>query len=233
MRFIEERLFPKRRFVKSGAIDEILAVLGKWGVIVFVIGIIVAVFFLNIKPKLDANGYISDLQTILQGLNTYYSGYHKYPKGSGWGWNTNNAYVSPDIVNKGWQYSCQDSTIKIKKVRVYLPRTVSKQTAFNTNAELYLDKVVEMLNTDEGLKISLIGYTDSTGGNARNKAIGLRRAKILKSILVNKGAPAARIIADSKGEEDPIWSNKSKAGREKNRRVELTQFIEVENKEQE
>jgi outer membrane protein OmpA-like peptidoglycan-associated protein len=125
----------------------------------------------------------------------------------------------------------QDS--KIKKVRVYLPRTVSKQTASNPNAELYLDKVVEMLNADDSLKISLIGYTDSTGGNARNKAIGLRRAKILKSILVNKGAPAARIIADSKGEEDPIWSNKSKLGREKNRRVELTQFIEVENKEQE
>ena len=113
MRFIEKKLFPERRFVKAGAIDEILAVLGKWGVIVFVIGIIVAVFFLNIKPKLDANGYISDLQTILQGLNTYYSGYHKYPKGSGWTWNTNNAYISPDIVNKGWQYSCQDSTIKI------------------------------------------------------------------------------------------------------------------------
>jgi outer membrane protein OmpA-like peptidoglycan-associated protein len=127
----------------------------------------------------------------------------------------------------------QDSTIKIKKVRIYLPRTVSKQTASNTNAEFYLDKVIEMLNADDSLKISLIGYTDSTGGNARNKAIGLRRAKILKSILVNKGAPAARIIADSKGEEDPIWSNKSKAGREKNRRVELTQFIEVENKEQE
>ena len=141
--------------------------------------------------------------------------------------------IKIDRAKKSSSDANQDSTIKIKKVRVYLPRTVSKQTAFNTNAELYLDKVVEMLNTDEGLKISLIGYTDSTGGNARNKAIGLRRAKILKSILVNKGAPAARIIAESKGEEDPIWSNKSKAGREKNRRVELTQFIEVENKEQE
>ncbi len=141
--------------------------------------------------------------------------------------------IKIDRAKKSSSDANQDSTLKIKKVRVYLPRTVSKQTASNTNAELYLDKVVEMLNTDEGLKISLIGYTDSTGGNARNKAIGLRRAKILKSILVNKGAPAARIIADSKGEEDPIWSNKSKSGREKNRRVELTQFIEVENKEQE
>ena len=143
--------------------------------------------------------------------------------------------IKIDRTKKSSSDTNQDSTIKIKKVRVYLPRTVSKQTASNTNAELYLDKVVEMLNADDSLKISLIGYTDSTGGNARNKAIGLRRAKILKSILVNKGAPAARIIADSKGEEDPIWSNKSKAGREKNRRVELTQFIEVEieNKEQE
>ncbi len=143
--------------------------------------------------------------------------------------------IKIDRIKKSSSDANQDSTIKINKVRVYLPRTVSKQTASNTNAELYLDKVVEMLNADDSLKISLIGYTDSTGGDARNKAIGLRRAKILKSILVNKGAPAARIIADSKGEEDPIWSNKSKSGREKNRRVELTQFIEVEieNKEQE
>lgn len=141
--------------------------------------------------------------------------------------------IKIDRAKKSSSDADQDSTIKIKKVRIYLPRTVSKQTASNTNAELYLDKVIEMLNADDSLKISLIGYTDSTGGNVRNKAIGLRRAKILKSILVNKGAPAARIIADSKGEEDPIWSNKSKSGREKNRRVELTQFIEVENEEQE
>jgi len=110
---------------------------------------------------------------------------------------------------------------KIKKVRIYSPSSASKSSDLNTNANRYFDKVVEMLKADETLEIVLTGYTDSKGGAARNKSLGLRRAKTLKSILVSKGAPAERIIADSLGEADPVWSNKTEDGRKKNRRVEL------------
>jgi outer membrane protein OmpA-like peptidoglycan-associated protein len=110
---------------------------------------------------------------------------------------------------------------KIKKVRIYFPYNSSKQVQLNTNAARYFDKVVEMLKADETLTISLVGHTDSQGGEKRNEALGLRRAKAIKGMLVKRGAPAARITTDSLGESKPIWSNKSAAGRNKNRRVEL------------
>jgi outer membrane protein OmpA-like peptidoglycan-associated protein len=116
---------------------------------------------------------------------------------------------------------------KIKKVRIYSPSAASKSSDLNTNANRYFDKVVEMLKADENLEIVLTGYTDSKGGETRNKALGLRRAKTLKAIFVSKGAPAERIITNSLGEADPIWSNKTEDGRKKNRRVEL----ESKNKE--
>ena len=128
-------------------------------------------------------------------------------------------------VNK--TYTESDVVPTIKKVRIYSPGNISRQTALNTNAARYFDKVIEMLKTDTSLEITLTGYTDSKGGAVRNKELGLRRAKTLKDILVAKGAPAAQISTDSQGEADPIWSNKSEAGRKKNRRVE----IESKNKE--
>jgi len=124
-------------------------------------------------------------------------------------------------------YPDTDVTPEIKKVRIYSPSAASNPKDLNTNAARYFDKVIEMLKADETLEIVLTGYTDSKGGEARNKALGLRRAKTLKAIFVAKGAPADRILTESQGEANPIWSNKTEDGRKKNRRVEL----ESKNKE--
>ena len=125
-------------------------------------------------------------------------------------------------------YNDTDVVPTIKKVRIYSPSNISKQTELNTNASRYFDTVIAMLKADATLEITLTGYTDSKGGAARNKTLGLRRANTLKDILVANGAPANQISTDSRGEENPVWSNKSEAGRKKNRRVEL----ESRNKEE-
>ncbi len=91
------------------------------------------------------------------------------------------------------------------------------------NAKLvaYLDSLVERLEkTDE--KVNLVGHTDSSAGAARNMRLGLERAQAIKDILVDKGLPASRIMTSSKGESQPIADNNSTAGKQQNRRVELT-----------
>ncbi|MCL4122501.1 UNVERIFIED_CONTAM: hypothetical protein GTU68_039749 [Idotea baltica] len=51
--------------------------------------------------------------------------------------------------------------------------------------------------------------------------LGLKRAKGIKSILVNLGIEANRISVGTEGENNPITTNDTDEGRQKNRRVEL------------
>ena len=66
-----------------------------------------------------------------------------------------------------------------------------------------------------------IGHTDSVGSDAYNQKLSVRRAESVKSYLVSKGVEPNRIYTEGKGEKQPVASNKTKDGRQKNRRVEI------------
>jgi OOP family OmpA-OmpF porin len=65
------------------------------------------------------------------------------------------------------------------------------------------------------------GHTDWTGSNAYNQRLSERRALAVKRYLVQKGLPGKRIFAVGKGEKQPEASNATRAGRARNRRVEV------------
>lgn len=66
-----------------------------------------------------------------------------------------------------------------------------------------------------------IGHTDSIGSDAYNQKLSVRRAESVKAYLVSKGIEPNRIYTEGKGEKQPVASNKTKDGRQKNRRVEI------------
>ena len=66
-----------------------------------------------------------------------------------------------------------------------------------------------------------IGHTDSIGADAYNQKLSVRRAESVKAYLVSKGVEPNRIYTEGKGEKQPVASNKTKDGRQKNRRVEI------------
>ena len=66
-----------------------------------------------------------------------------------------------------------------------------------------------------------IGHTDSVGADAYNQKLSVRRAESVKSYLVSKGVEPNRIYTEGKGEKQPVASNSTKDGRQKNRRVEI------------
>jgi len=66
-----------------------------------------------------------------------------------------------------------------------------------------------------------IGHTDSIGSDAYNQKLSVRRAESVKSYLVSKGIEPNRVYTEGKGEKQPVASNKTKEGRQKNRRVEI------------
>ncbi|MEX8546529.1 MAG: OmpA family protein [Mucilaginibacter sp.] len=86
-----------------------------------------------------------------------------------------------------------------------------------------LDKVANLLVT-KNFTLKLAGHTDNTGSAALNLRLSKDRAEAVKQYLVSKGANTSRIEATGYGQTQPIASNKTAAGRQKNRRVEFTIF---------
>ena len=66
-----------------------------------------------------------------------------------------------------------------------------------------------------------IGHTDSVGSDAYNQKLSVRRAESVKAYLVSKGVEPNRVYTEGKGEKQPVASNSTKDGRQKNRRVEI------------
>lgn len=86
-----------------------------------------------------------------------------------------------------------------------------------------LNRVAELLKT-KNFSLKLAGHTDSQGSDALNMALSKDRAESIKAYLVSQGVNASRVEATGYGESQPIASNKTAAGRQKNRRVEFTLF---------
>lgn len=85
-----------------------------------------------------------------------------------------------------------------------------------------LEKAVAFVKKYPGCKVSVDGYTDSTGGDAFNMALSERRAASVKDYLVSHGATdAAHLESKGYGKANPIGDNKTAKGRAENRRVEV------------
>jgi len=85
-----------------------------------------------------------------------------------------------------------------------------------------LDQAVDTLNRYPQVSIEIDGYTDSVGTDQYNQGLSERRANIVDSYLTSHGIDASRITAvKGFGENDPVDTNKTAAGRQRNRRVEF------------
>ena len=82
-----------------------------------------------------------------------------------------------------------------------------------------LNQLVAKLKTVTVEVVIVVGHTDSVGTDNYNLKLGMRRAEAVKRYLTSQGVEASRVYSDSKGESQPIASNKTAQGRSENRRV--------------
>ena len=92
----------------------------------------------------------------------------------------------------------------------------------NANFFAVLDSVSKVLEEFDQTVVEVAGHTDSTGTDAYNQTLSVRRAASVGTYIVNRGVISERIIEVGLGESLPIASNETDAGRQLNRRVELT-----------
>lgn len=95
------------------------------------------------------------------------------------------------------------------------------KTTLKSGAKTTLTRIADQLKADNAIKVTVEGHTDSTGTPAKNQELSEKRAQAVRDFLVSAGVPADRVTSEGKGDTQPIATNKTAAGRQQNRRVEL------------
>jgi OOP family OmpA-OmpF porin len=83
----------------------------------------------------------------------------------------------------------------------------------------FLDEVAKSLGDYPELLLTLVGHTDNQGADEYNQKLSEDRANSVRSYLIKKGIGENKIVAEGKGESEPITTNDTPEGRGKNRRV--------------
>jgi outer membrane protein OmpA-like peptidoglycan-associated protein len=84
-----------------------------------------------------------------------------------------------------------------------------------------LDDVAKALSDNPRIKVEIQGHTDIVGGDDYNKKLSQKRAESVKAYLVKKGIDESRMVPKGYGHDVPIADDRTKEGRDQNRRVEF------------
>ena len=97
----------------------------------------------------------------------------------------------------------------------------SGRVSFKSGVTRQLDAIVDVMNKYPKATFAIGGHTDSSGRADSNLKLSEKRAIAVRDYLVRKGVLATRLEAKGFGEGFPVDSNKTRAGRANNRRVEI------------
>ena len=85
-----------------------------------------------------------------------------------------------------------------------------------------LEQARDAFKARQGARVTATGHTDTTGTEAYNMALSLRRANAVKDALVKLGVPAAAITTVGRGEAGLLVQTGDGVREPQNRRVEIT-----------
>ena len=136
---------------------------------------------------------------------------------------------------------CAEANAQVFGVRatdVAAPSSVSKQILEKGRAQIDIEfdynkydvkpkyhqelkKIGDVMAANRELRLVIEGHTDNVGGRNYNMNLSLRRAEAVRAYIIkNFGVKETHLTAKGYGLSRPIASNKTAAGRQKNRRVE-------------
>ncbi len=97
----------------------------------------------------------------------------------------------------------------------------SAKSSFKQETYPVLQAITAILKEYPESNFTLEGHTDSDGAKSSNQLLSERRANAVRDYLISNGVNADRLVAAGFGEDYPIDSNATRAGKKNNRRVEV------------
>lgn len=98
----------------------------------------------------------------------------------------------------------------------------SDKSALSDAAKAKLTQLAQQLKSEnKNVYLEIQGYTDSRGSAAMNMKLGEARAVAAYRFLHEQGIALNRMATISYGEEHPVATNKTRAGRAENRRIAI------------
>ncbi|MFD0863269.1 OmpA family protein [Sungkyunkwania multivorans] len=130
----------------------------------------------------------------------------------------------PDVAGTVANNGCPEITKEVEAELSAVGQTINFNTGKATLTDdslTELAKVVKIMNDFSSYNFKIEGHTDSVGSSALNLRLSEKRAIAVRDYLVSQGIATTRLTAEGLGEGSPIASNKTRAGRAQNRRVEF------------
>ncbi len=130
----------------------------------------------------------------------------------------------PDVAGTVANNGCPEVTEEIQKtLNEYAGKILfdSGKSSIKEQSNAELQKIIKILKEYPTAKFSIEGHTDSQGKAESNQRLSDSRANAVKNFLTTNGIDQFRLSAIGYGEDQPIASNKTSAGRAQNRRVEI------------
>lgn len=84
-----------------------------------------------------------------------------------------------------------------------------------------LNKLYELLTSNEYIVVEIGGHTDSSGSDEHNQILSLNRAKAVSDFLLSLGIIPERISCKGYGDTIPVIDNDTMEGMRRNRRTEI------------
>lgn len=115
----------------------------------------------------------------------------------------------------------EPEVMKVKALSVNLPFAFDSNTLSQSDIEL-VQPIAQRLMEYPETKLYVVGHTDSRGAEDYNQKLSEERAAMVAGYLgAHFGINKSRVIAQGRGETEPLAPNDTESGRAKNRRVEV------------
>ncbi len=131
----------------------------------------------------------------------------------------------PDVKGTVANNGCPEAPSEVVQAKLNeYAKTIlfdSGKSSIKSQSESVLNDIVKILKEYPTAKFTVEGHTDSAGSAKLNQNLSESRAAAVKDYLTSHGIDQFRLSSKGYGEDKPIASNKTRAGRAQNRRVEI------------
>ncbi|APG60739.1 OmpA family protein [Christiangramia salexigens] len=131
----------------------------------------------------------------------------------------------PEVAGVAASNGCPEPTAEVIKELNQYSKTVLfdlNKATIRKGSEEALNSIVEIMKEYPQTIFHIEGHTDSTGSDKYNLKLSKERAASVEKWLEEHGVPSNRLTSEGYGESQPIATNNTAAGRQDNRRVEIS-----------